>query len=202
MPQASARRILLTGATGFVGRHLLPALKAAFPEAAIVTNHFDVTDRAAVHEFVRDASPDACIHLAGITSVAAARSDPDLAWQVNLLGTLSLARAVLAFAPTCRFLFASSAEVYGASFRSGRPLDECAPVAPMNSYAAAKAAADLALGAMSHDGLRVISTPPVQPYRARSIGSVRRPRLRPPDRSHRIRPSAAPASGRRPQYVA
>ena len=150
------RRILLTGASGFVGRHLLPALGAAFPGAAIVANHFEITDKDAVHVSVRDASPDACIHLAGITNVGAARNDSDLAWRVNLLGTLNLARAVLTLAPSCRFVFASSAEVYGTSFRSGQKLDETAPLAPMNSYAATKAAADLALGAMSHDGLRVV----------------------------------------------
>ncbi len=156
MPAEAPRRILLTGASGFVGRHLLPALEAVFPDAAILADHFDVTDKAAVQASVLGASPDACIHLAGITSVAAARSDPDLAWRVNLLGTLNLARAVLTLAPACRFVFASSAEVYGASFRSGQPLDESAPLAPMNSYAATKVAADLALGAMSYGGLRVI----------------------------------------------
>jgi GDP-4-dehydro-6-deoxy-D-mannose reductase len=156
MPDTIPVRILLTGATGFVGRHLVSALEAAFPTAAIVADHSDVTDRTAIHDAVRRASPDACIHLAGITSVAAARGDPDLAWRVNLFGTLNLARAVLAFTPGCRFLFASSAELYGTSFRSGRPLDESALLAPMNIYAATKAAADLALGAMSYDGLRVV----------------------------------------------
>jgi GDP-4-dehydro-6-deoxy-D-mannose reductase len=156
MVEAMPRRILLTGASGFVGRRLVPALSAAFPETVIAADHFDVTDKEAVHDSVHDASPDACIHLAAITNVASARNEPDVTWSVNLLGTLNLARAVRTLAPSCRFVFASSAEVYGASFRSGQPLDESAPLAPMNSYAATKAAADLALGAMSHDGLRVV----------------------------------------------
>jgi GDP-4-dehydro-6-deoxy-D-mannose reductase len=153
---AVSRRILLTGATGFVGRHLLSALEAAFPDAIIIAARVDVTLSEAVTEFVRSAAPDACIHLAGITSTTAAREDPGLAWRVNLLGTLNLARAVLRLAPACRLIFASSAEAYGGSFQSGQPLDESAPLAPMNSYAATKAAADLALGAMSYDGLRVV----------------------------------------------
>jgi len=156
MAGTAPRRILVTDATGFVGRHLLPALGAAFPDATIAAHHFDVTDKGAVNDSVRDASPDTCIHLAGITNVAAARNDPDLAWRVNLLGTPNLGRAVLTLAPSCRFVFASSAEVYGDSFRSGYKLDETAPLAPMNGYAATKAAADLALGAMSHEGLRVV----------------------------------------------
>jgi GDP-4-dehydro-6-deoxy-D-mannose reductase len=149
-------RILLTGARGFVGRHLVPALRAAFPAAEIHDTHFDVTDAAAVRNAVCRASPDACIHLAGVTTVASARTDPDPAWRVNVLGTLNLAQAVLTAAPACRFLFASSSEVYGASFESGRKLDETALLAPMNSYAATKAAADLALGAMAQEDLQAV----------------------------------------------
>jgi GDP-4-dehydro-6-deoxy-D-mannose reductase len=63
---------------------------------------------------------------------------------------------LLALAPSCQLIFASSAEIYGASFRSGSPLDETALLAPMNTYAASKAAADLALGAMVEQGLRVV----------------------------------------------
>ena len=53
-------------------------------------------------------------------------------------------------------MFASSSEVYGSSFSSGLPLDEAALLAPRNTYAATKAAADLALGAMCENGLRAI----------------------------------------------
>ena len=41
-------RILVTGAAGFVGSHLLPALAAAFPDSAIVPGTFDVMDQAAM----------------------------------------------------------------------------------------------------------------------------------------------------------
>jgi GDP-4-dehydro-6-deoxy-D-mannose reductase len=150
------RHILMTGASGFVGRHLAPLLEASFPGAQVFSGRVDVSDADAVAKLVRDAQPDACIHLAAVTTVADARQDPDRAWHVNLNGTLNVARAVLAHARGCRLLFASSAEIYGRSFATGRPLDETAPPAPMNGYAATKAAADLALGAMANDGLRVV----------------------------------------------
>lgn len=156
MAATEPRRILVTGASGFVGGHLLPALKAAFPEAEVYAEHIDVTDHDAISNAVRDVRPDACIHLAAITTVAAARQDPDRAWHVNLHGTLNLARSTLAHARDCRLLFASTAEVYGRSFADGQPLQETAVLAPMNSYAATKAAADLALGAMANEGLRVV----------------------------------------------
>jgi GDP-4-dehydro-6-deoxy-D-mannose reductase len=92
--------------------------------------------------------------------VPAARADPDLAWQVNLGGTLALARALLAEAPDCTLLYVSTAETYGRSFAGGAPASEATAFAPMNTYAATKAAADLALGAMVGEGLRLIRVRP------------------------------------------
>jgi GDP-4-dehydro-6-deoxy-D-mannose reductase len=156
MAVAEPRRILITGWSGFVGRHLLPLLDASFPGVKIFTNSIDVANRDAVIQAVRDAEPDACIHLAAISSVPAAKRDPESTWRVNLHGTLNIAQAVLEHAPGCQLLFASSAEIYGGSFREGHPLNESALLAPMNSYAATKAAADLALGSMASEGLRVV----------------------------------------------
>ncbi len=159
------RRILLTGAGGFVAMHLRPLLHAAFPETAIIEMggqgaKLDLADGPAVSRFVADAAPDACVHLAAVTAVPAANADPDGAWRVNLLGTLSLARALQAANPEAVLLFASSAEIYGRSFAAGVALDEAGLPAPMNTYAATKAAADLALGAMAATGLRVIRMRP------------------------------------------
>ena len=157
---SQTRRILITGATGFVGTHLIGVLRREFPKADLLTDRFDITDAAAVHRAVRAASPDACIHLAGITALPAARRDPDQAWRVNLHGTLHLSDAVLAEAPNCRLLFVSSSEAYGRSFQSGTAIDEARPLAPMNTYAATKAASDLAIGARVADGLRAIRVRP------------------------------------------
>ncbi len=165
----SPSRILVTGAAGFVGRHLMPLLRSALPDATLIATAaegrddcqpLDVTDPDAVTAMVKQARPDGCIHLAGVTFIPSAGSAPDLAWQVNLHGTLSLARAILAHAPACRLLFVSSAEVYGRSFRTGAPLDEEARPDPANTYAASKAAADLAIGALVADGLQAIRLRP------------------------------------------
>ena len=135
----------------------MPTLAAAFPGAVLDAAAFDITDAAAVEGAVSAAPPDALVHLAAVAAIPAARQDPDRAWRVNLGGTLNLARALLTHAPHCTMVFSSSADIYGASFRSGHPLAEDALPAPMNTYAATKAAADLALGAMAAaDGLRVV----------------------------------------------
>ena len=78
-------------------------------------------------------------------------------FAVNLGGTLNLARAILDLAPSCRLIHIGSAECYGASFRPSAALDESAALAPLNLYAASKAAADLTLGALAAErGLRVL----------------------------------------------
>ncbi len=160
------RRILITGADGFAGKVLCPALQAAFPDAELLgtglaaARKLDVTDAAAVEHLFSSFQPDACVHLAGIAAIGTARSEPALAWAVNFHGSLNVAQAILTVAPQCRMVFISSAEVYGASFNSGAALDETALLAPLNLYAATKAAAELALGAMTSDGLRLLRLRP------------------------------------------
>jgi GDP-4-dehydro-6-deoxy-D-mannose reductase len=149
-------RILVTGAGGFVGRHLLPVLAAQFPTAHIVGSHSDVTNPTAIKAAVEQFLPDVVVHLAAIAAIGSARQNPDAAWQVNLHGTLNLARAVMETVPACTLVLASTADAYGASFRARYALDETAALAPLNTYGATKAAADLAIGAMAADGLRAI----------------------------------------------
>jgi len=150
------RRILVTGARGFVGQHLLPALAGAFPGAELIAPHFDLREDLATMRVVRDAAPDACIHLAAISAIQSAANDPDQAWAVNLHGTLRLAACLRKQSPDCQLLFASSADCYGTTFRDRDMLDETAPLAPANLYSATKAAADLALGVLALDGQRVV----------------------------------------------
>ena len=154
------RTILLTGASGFVGRHLIPALGAAFPDTAVLTPRIAIQDAAAMEAAICSVRPDVCIHLAAVSAIAAAGQAPDHAWQVNFHGTMHLAWALSRHAPDCQMLFVSSADAYGASFRNGQKLDERAPLAPMNVYAETKATADLTLCGMAGQGLRVVRLRP------------------------------------------
>ncbi|MFT9265814.1 MAG: GDP-mannose 4,6-dehydratase [Gluconobacter potus] len=146
-------RILLTGGQGFVGQHLKARLKDRIPGHVLLEDPMDIRDRAAVERFVKDEKPDACLHLAAVSSVARAKAENAEAWTVNLDGTLILAETFETHAPQASFVFVSTAEIYGASFSSGQPLDESAVIAPVNAYASSKAAADLAIGNLSQEGL-------------------------------------------------
>ncbi|MCQ8279321.1 GDP-mannose 4,6-dehydratase [Acetobacteraceae bacterium KSS8] len=160
MSSAGPARVLVSGLSGFAGSHLRASVARLCPDTVLLPLDCDLRDAGAVEQDVRALRPDACLHLAAVSAIPVAQAEPDRAWAVNLHGTLSLARAMRAHAPDAPFLFVSSADAYGASFRSGLPLDETAPLAPMNLYGATKAAADLALGAMAADGARVIRLRP------------------------------------------
>ncbi|MCP9627201.1 NAD-dependent epimerase/dehydratase family protein [Rhodopseudomonas palustris] len=176
MTSSVPARLLVTGATGFVGRHLVDALAERLPGSEILLAdrqsdagrseagrrfvRLDVSDADQVERLIRAEQPTHIVHLAALAAVTAANADQRLAWTVNFGGTQNLALAVSAFAPECRLLYCSSAEVYGASFKSGQPLDETALPDPVNPYGAAKAAADIMLGQMARSGLRVLRLRP------------------------------------------
>ncbi len=168
-------RVLITGASGFVGRHLIDALAALPDTPEIVAGTYgeeatdfvqaravplDVTDAERTLALIQTEKPTHVMHLAGISVISQANRDVRKTWDVNTQGTLNVVLAIKEGAPACRLLFCSSAQVYGGSFRSGKPLAEDAPLDPENLYAASKAAADILVGQMAKAGLRAIRLRP------------------------------------------
>jgi len=168
-------RVLITGAGGFVGRHLIAALAALADAPEIVAGTYgeeasslldaravslDVTDAEQTFAVIQAEQPTHVMHLAGISVISQANREVRRTWEVNAQGTLNVALAIKAGAPACRLIFCSSAQVYGGSFRSGKPLAEDAPLDPENFYAASKAAADILVGQMAKAGLRAVRLRP------------------------------------------
>lgn len=161
-------RVLLTGAAGFVGRHLAAELTSAGHEPVLSDvregipdiRAADLRDSDALCELVRDTRPDACVHLGGIAFVPIGWDDPELVMDVNLIGTIHLLEAFRLHAPAARLLIVSSSEVYGRK-PADIPLTEEAPFAPSNPYAVAKAGADLtALLYAKRYGMPVVTARP------------------------------------------
>jgi UDP-glucose 4-epimerase len=140
-------RILITGGNGFVGRTLVRALRAnhtvhvvdslrlgprRFQDAEAPTFNFhraDIRDPDALRHVMETARPDAVIHLAAIHFIPACESDPALAVDTNVHGTVSVASACPAGS---RFVFASSAAVYRPSH--GPLVEDSSPVGPVDVY--------------------------------------------------------------------
>lgn len=163
-------RILVTGAGGFVGGHLLGCLQAFRHEVEILATsrsssvHPDfgairqmrVTDEVAVGDVMREFRPTHVIHLAGMAAVPAANAHSDAAWQLHLFGTLNVAQLMMHYVPESFLIYVGSGQVYGSSAERGEPLDESSLLAPTDTYTSSKASADLALGAMARQGLKCI----------------------------------------------
>jgi GDP-4-dehydro-6-deoxy-D-mannose reductase len=134
-------RVVVTGAGGFVGRHLVRELASRGADAIGVDRaEADVCDAGAVADLVARARPDAVVHLAAQSRAARSFADPAETLSVNVLGTLAVLEAVRRNAPHARLVVASSAEVYGAPPEGALPVAETAPLAPVNPYGASKVA--------------------------------------------------------------
>jgi GDP-4-dehydro-6-deoxy-D-mannose reductase len=157
-------RALVTGALGFVGRHLVEHLEASGDDVVPLDRHgpapVDVQDAAGVRDAIVAARPEAVYHLAGWADVGASWGDPAGALRLNAEGTLNVLEACRA-AGVARIVSVASAEVYGIVRAEDLPLREDAPQRPLNPYAASKVAADaLALQAFLGHGLGVLRVRP------------------------------------------
>ncbi len=161
-------RVLVTGADGFVGGHLLPALAArghepitaGGPGAQGTQLSFDLNDAEKVRAAVQQARPDGVIHLAGFSSVAKSHQSPATAFAVNTLGSVQLLSALRDLAPAARVVLVGSGEMYG-PVPVGQAADERTPLNPTNPYAASKAAAEQAgFQFFKSYGLKVVSARP------------------------------------------
>ena len=157
MPSAA---ILITGADGFVGRHLVAHLEACGDEVIGVDRHgpdgVDITDAEAVGRLMDRIKPSAVYHLAGWADVGGSWKAPVEAFRANAEGTLNVLGAAVD-AGVGRVLAVSSADVYGKVEPSELPLTEDSPLRPASPYAASKVAADyLGLQAWLGRGLPVL----------------------------------------------
>ncbi|MEO8070053.1 MAG: GDP-mannose 4,6-dehydratase [Acidobacteriota bacterium] len=163
---------LVTGATGFVGGHVLDRLAdwaplvawcrpdgaAPDPERHLDWRPVDLTDGPAVADAIEDAQPARIFHLAGAPNVGTSWHNAVPHFRVNALGTHHLLEAVRRRRRPCRVLIVSSAQVYQTS---DEPLDEESPVLPPNPYGLSKLAQEeFALRAAREDDLDVVFARP------------------------------------------
>jgi GDP-6-deoxy-D-talose 4-dehydrogenase len=165
-------RILLTGASGFTGRHFERTAQRRGHD--VVALDADLTDAPALHPAIGSAGPfDAVVHLAAISFVG--HADASALYAVNVVGSTNLLDALAGLPqPPKRVLLASSANVYGNCPRS--PIAETQPPAPVNHYAASKLAMEHMALAYS-DRLPMVITRPFNYTGPGQSGSFLIPKL-------------------------
>jgi len=148
-------RVLITGASGFVGRYLARACSAAGDTVIGLSRGgetpergegvaVDLRDEPAVRDAVAGAHPDVVYHLAVLSSVGRSWEDPGRTIRDNVTTAVNMLEALRHEAPDARVVWVSSGEVYGPPERL--PVSEDAPLRPANPYAVSKATGDLLAG--------------------------------------------------------
>lgn len=163
--QRRVGRLLATGATGFVGRHVAAMVDAGeFGDDAVLVpapEGFDVRSPEAVVELVASSRPDSVMHLAAQSFVPRSFEDPRETFEINLIGTLNLLQALDASGFAGRLLYVSSGDVYGRVPEDELPVDESRVPEPRSPYAASKVAAEqLCLAWQRAKGLDVVIARP------------------------------------------
>lgn len=154
--QPAPMRVFVTGASGFVGRRLLPQLIQAGHEILGAGREVDITRPGALDHALSAWPPDAIVHLAAMSSVAQSWREAARCYQLNFVGTRNLIRAIQARAPQARLLLVGSADQYSPTTLQPRPLDEATPLRPRSPYARTKAAAEGLGQAAALAGLDVV----------------------------------------------
>lgn len=155
-------RVLVTGGAGYIGSHILIELLNRGYEVVLYDNFItgsmeileaveivtrqkfeiergDVRDLARLRDVFQKHSPEAVIHLAGLKSLSDSVIKPLEYYDVNLIGTWCVLKAMEEYGCS-NLIFSSSATVYGIA--QYLPIDEEHPLNPMNPYAVSKYSAE------------------------------------------------------------
>jgi UDP-glucose 4-epimerase len=157
-------KIFVTGGAGYIGSHVVKALGEAGHEVLVYDNlstghewavlcgqlvRGDLASMIQLDEALRSFRPDLVMHFAALIQVEESIREPERYYRSNVDGSLNLLRVMLANGVT-RLVFSSTAAVYGIPERL--PVDEDAPLKPINPYGITKVTVEKELANLHASG--------------------------------------------------
>jgi UDP-glucose 4-epimerase len=154
-------KILVTGGAGYIGSHVVKTLGEEGHDLVIFDNlstghewailagrliRGELADRPFITETLKSFRPEAVIHFAASIQVEESVREPLAYYRNNVINTLNLLDAMRETGVR-RLIYSSTAAVYGIPAKN--PVDEQAPLAPINPYGASKAVIEGVLADLS-----------------------------------------------------
>ena len=146
------RKMLITGATGFLGSRVAQYYRDRYEVFAPSHGEMDIADEASVMTYFKDNKPDVVIHCAAISDVGRCEREPEFSWSINVVGTENVVKAANAFSAKC--VCCSSDQVYFGSAETAAHKENEA-IAPANVYGKEKAYAEESCLAIDADSVHL-----------------------------------------------
>ena len=146
------KKVLIIGAAGFVGNHLIDHIKKEYESWDLVCTKIpsesidkdvtvfdlDITDKTQIINLLKEVNPDYIFHLAAQSSVALSWKNPSLTIDINIKGTVNLLDSIRELEMNPRILLIGSGEEYGRVKENEIPISEDNNTRPGNIYAITK----------------------------------------------------------------
>lgn len=134
------KKILITGTSGFLGSRLLSYYKEKYLLFTPSHSEMDITDYNSVLHFFEQNKPDIVIHCAAISNTGTCEKNPDLSFNVNVIGSENVAKVSFLYNAKC--ILCSSDQVYcGNDYNNANCEND--NVKPYNVYGKHKLEAEL-----------------------------------------------------------